>query len=72
MAGGGGGGWDDVDVDVTVGGGVLGPVVGWAVVVGGVSGELGLGGGVATAVTHILCACVCVFWSMGRKTSELK
>lgn len=68
MAGGGGGGWDDVDVDVAVGGGVLGPVLGWAVVVGGVSGELGLGRGVATAVTHIFC----VFWSMGGKTSELK
>lgn len=57
MAGGGGGGWDDVDVDVAVGGGVLGPVLGWAVVVGGVSGELGLGRGVATAVTHIFCVC---------------
>lgn len=70
--GGGGGGWDDVDVDVAVavGGGVLGPVVGWAVVVGGgggVSGELGLGGGVATAVTHILCVLV-----NGRETIELK
>lgn len=65
--GGGGGGWDDVDV--AVGGGVLGPVVGWAVVAGGggVSGKLGLGGGVATAVTHILCILV-----NGRETSELK
>ena len=72
---GGGGGWDDVDIDVAVavGGGVLGPVVGWAVVVsgggGGVCGELGLDGGIATVVTHIfcVCVCVCVFWSMGGR-----
>ena len=34
---------------------------------GGVRGELGLGGGVATAVTHILC-----FLVNGRETIELK